>query len=272
VNIPQITVIEATKRIIYDGFKAAIAAGLPKESACMLVDDQYGQTVLLDATTNGYTVAYPLEKPGQDELEFEHQDYGKRIEGFQPAFCKVSVQYNPERGRNFNQVQITRLAELAQYLRSRSQSRLMVELLVPPEDAQIRKANEDFRAYEAEIRPALVVRAIKELHDADIRPDVWMLEGVEGREDCEKIAAAARSGGSDPVGCIVAGRGEDDERIRGWLTVAAPVSGFIGFSLGHDFWEPLWRWRAKTETREFAVADIARRYREFADFYEHARG
>ena len=75
--------------------------------------------------------------------------------------------------------------------------------------------------------------------------------------------------GRDKVGCIVLGRGEDDAKVHEWLTVAARVPGFIGFAVGRtDFWDPLVGWRAKKITREAAVAEIARRYREFADIFE----
>ena len=53
---------------------------------------------------------------------------------------------------------------------------------------------------------------------------------------------------------------------------AAGVKGFIGFAVGRtDFWEPLMAWRAKKSTREAAVGEIARRYREFVDIFEQAR-
>ena len=81
--------------------------------------------------------------------------------------------------------------------------------------------------------------------------------------------AAAPQGGRDKVGCIILGRGENDKKVREWLTTAAGVPGFIGFAVGRtDFWEPLVNWRAKKITREDAVAEIARRYREFVDIFE----
>jgi myo-inositol catabolism protein IolC len=36
-----------------------------------------------------------------------------------------------------------------------------------------------------------MVQAILELQDAGVEPDVWKIEGLERREDCEKIVAAA---------------------------------------------------------------------------------
>jgi myo-inositol catabolism protein IolC len=53
---------------------------------------------------------------------------------------------------------------------------------------------------------------------------------------------------------------------------AAGVPGFIGFAVGRtDFWEPLVNWPANKITREAAVAEIARHYREFVDIFESAR-
>ena len=83
--------------------------------------------------------------------------------------------------------------------------------------------------------------------------------------------AVAQRGGRGRVGCIVLGRGEDDAKVREWLTVASSVPGFIGFAVGRtDFWQPLVDWRAKTNPRE-AVNEIARRYREFVDLFAAAR-
>jgi glucose-6-phosphate isomerase len=116
------------------------------------------------------------------------------------------------------------------------------------------------------------VGAIRELQGAGVEPDVWKIEGLDRREDCERIVAAARRGGQDSVGCIVLGRGEDEKKVREWLTTAAGVSGFIGFAVGRtDFWEPLVGWRTRQTTRESAVAEIARRYREFVDIFEKGR-
>jgi len=84
--------------------------------------------------------------------------------------------------------------------------------------------------------------------------------------------AAARRGGRDQVGCIILGRGENDQKVREWLSTAATVPGFIGFAVGRtSFWDPLVQWRAKQITRDSAVAEIARRYREFVGIFENAR-
>jgi myo-inositol catabolism protein IolC len=105
-----------------------------------------------------------------------------------------------------------------------------------------------------------------------VEPDIWKVEGLDRSQDCEAIVATARRGGRDTVGCIILGRGEDDARVRDWLTTAASVPGFIGFAVGRTvFWDVLVAWRAQKTTREEAVATVARRYRGFVDVFEAAR-
>jgi myo-inositol catabolism protein IolC len=269
----QTAQIAATKQVIYDGFKDAVAAGVPKEKAGILVDEQFGAAILRDAAAEGYVTAYPAEKSGQEEFAFEYgEDFAKHIEAFRPTFCKVLVRYNPEADKTLNRRQTAHLSRLSDYLHTRSGSRFMFELLVPAEKAQLDKVKGDKKAYDHELRPRLMIEAIRQLQDAQVEPDVWKIEGLDRREDCEKIVAAARQGGRDRVGCIILGRGEDDKKVREWLMTAAGVPGFIGFAVGRtDFWEPLVNWRAKKITRDTAAAEIARRYREFVDIFENAR-
>jgi len=269
----QTAQIAAAKQVIYDGFKAAVAAGVPREKAAILVDEEFGAAILRDAAAEGYATACPAEKSGQAEFDFEYgDDFAQHIELFHPTFCKVLVRYNPEGDQALNRRQAARLTRLSEYLHAKSRSQFMFELLVPAEKAQLQRLNDDKKAYDLELRPRLMVGAIRELQDAGVEPDVWKIEGLDRREDCERIVAIARRGGRDRVGCIILGRGEDEKKVREWLTIAAGVPGFIGFAVGRtDFWEPLVGWRAKQTTREHAVAEIARRYREFVDIFEKGR-
>ena len=93
----QTAEIAAAKQVIYDGFKSAIAAGVPKEKAAILVDEQFGAAILRDAEQQGYTTACAAEKSGQEEFDFEYgADFARHIEAMHPTFCKVLVRYNPE--------------------------------------------------------------------------------------------------------------------------------------------------------------------------------
>jgi hypothetical protein len=74
------------------------------------------------------------------------------------------------------------------------------------------------------------------------------------------------------VGCIILGRGEDDQKVRQWLTTAAGVPGFIGFAVGRTtFWDALVSDRAGKIPRPTAVAQIAASYREWVGLFQKAR-
>jgi 5-dehydro-2-deoxygluconokinase len=146
------------------------------------------------------------------------------------------------------------------------------ELLVPPNPAQLQRLGNDQKAYDLQLRPALMIQAIDELQDSGVEADVWKIEGIERKEDCQKVVAAARRAGRDKVGCIILGRGEDDTKVRQWLTTAATVPGFIGFAVGRTtFWDPLVNYCAQKITRETAVAQISASYRTWVDLFENAR-
>ncbi len=268
----QTAEIAATKQVIYDAFQAAIAGGVPKDKAGILVDEQFGAAILRDAAKQGYTTACPAEKSGQDEFDFEYgEEFGQHIETFNPTFCKVLVRYNPEGDPTLNQRQAGRLKRLGDYLRGRGRL-YMFELLVPAEKSQLEFFGGDVKRYDRELRPELMVRAIQQLQDAAIEADVWKIEGLETKDDCAKVVAAARRNGRDQVGCIILGRGEDDKKVHSWLQTAATVPGFIGFAVGRTtFWDPLVELRAGKIKRPDAVARIAANFRQWVDVFEKAR-
>src|SRR5215470_18972700 len=231
-SVSQTEEIASTKQVVYDGFKAALQAGVTERKAGILVDEQFGAAILRDAAAHGYATACPAEKSGQEEFEFQFgEEFAKHIEAFHPTFCKVLVRYNPEGDRALNQRQAARLRRLCDYLHSNGGSKFMFELLVPAEKSQLDKFKGDKKLYDLELRPRLMAETITELQDAHVEPDVWKIEGLDRREDCEKIVAVARRSRRDNVGCIILGRGENDQKVREWLTTAATVDGFIGFAV-----------------------------------------
>jgi 5-dehydro-2-deoxygluconokinase len=261
--------ISAAKQVIYEGFQTAISGGAPKEHAAILVDEQFGAAILRDATRQGYMTACSVEKSGQKEFDFEYgEEFARHIEAFSPTFSKVLVRYNPEGDAAMNGRQAARLRRLSDYLHG-SGRLFMFELLVAAEPAQLERLHDDKNAYDLELRPKLMVQTLHELQAAGIEPDVWKVEGMDRHEDCVKLAAAAQREGREKVGCIILGRGSDNQKVREWLSMAAGVSGFVGLAVGRTtFWDPLVDWRANRIERAAAVEEIARRYRVWVDIFE----
>jgi myo-inositol catabolism protein IolC len=180
----------------------------------------------------------------------------------------VLVRYNPEGERALNQRQAGRLKRLSDFLHG-SGRKLMFELRVPAEPAQLARVGGDKKAYDRELRPGLMARAIRELQDGGVEPDLWKIEGLDRTQDCVDVVAAARRNGRNEVSCIILGRGEDEKKVEEWLRTAAAVPGFIGFAVGRTtFWDPLIAWRTNRTSREAAVAEIARRYRRWSDIFQ----
>lgn len=264
--------IASYKKIIFEGFMQAIAAGVPKEKAGILVDEQFGTEILKEAKAKGFMTACPAEKSGQDEFDFEFgNEFGAHINKFGPTFVKVLVRYNPASEAAMNRRQLERLKKLSDYCHTH-QSKFMFELLVPATKEQLGQVAGDNARYDKELRPNLMVQAMKEIQDFGIEADVWKLEGIETREDSLKVAQQAQVGGRKNVGVIVLGRGENAEKVKHWLRTAANVPGLIGFAVGRTiFWEPLKAAKDGKISRAEAAAQVAKNYKGFCDLWIEAR-
>src|SRR5688572_32982424 len=131
--------ISDAKSVIFEGFLKALDEGAPRDSAGMLVDEQFGADLARRAKKEGAILAMPVEKSGQDEFDFEYgDDFGAHIEEFDPHFSKVLVRFNPEGDAEMNRRQIERLKRLSDWLHERDR-KFLFELLVPAEDEQLEK-------------------------------------------------------------------------------------------------------------------------------------
>ena len=267
-NAEQTARISDAKMLIYEGAKRALDEGVTRESAGVLVDEQFGAEIARDAKATGLTLAMPVEKSGQDEFDFQYgEDFGAHIEDFDPAFNKVLVRYNPEADREMNARQTERLRRLGEWLHERDRL-FLFELLVPATPQQLEAVGGDESRWDTQERPKLMKTAIEELQAAGVEPDVWKIEGIDRREDCEMISAAARADGRDGVACVVLGRGADDAAVDHWLRMGSGVPGYIGFAIGRSiWWDPLKAFVDGNLGREEAAKQIAANYRRFIDVY-----
>src|SRR4051795_6406529 len=216
--------ITDSKHLIYEGMAKATEIGsVHPDQVGVLVDEQFGGSVPHDAKEKGLKLAMPVEKSGQNEFDFEYgDDFGAHIEKFDPDFSKVLVRYNPDDpDTEMNKRQLEKLKRLADWLHEHDR-KFLFELLVPATEAQLEQVGGDSDRYDAELRPELMRRAIADAQDAGVEVDIWKIEGVDDRSDCEMLAEQSRSGGRDGVVCVLLGRGASDEKVDHWLRQAAP--------------------------------------------------
>jgi len=265
----QTETIADAKRVIFEGFLTALGEGAPRDTGGLLVDEQFGSDVAKEAHKEGLLLAMPVEKSGQDEFDFDHgDDFGAHIEEFDPAFSKVLVRYNPEDDQEMNRRQSERLKRLSDWLHHNGR-KFLFELLVPGTKDQMQQVGGDSDRYDREVRPNLMLAAIRELLAQGIEPDIWKIEGLDKREDCEAIAQLVRSDGRSGVVCVVLGRGANDAVVDHWLRQGAGVPGYVGFAIGRTiWWDALEGYLAGDMTREDAAAQISANYRRFIATYQ----
>jgi myo-inositol catabolism protein IolC len=268
----QTAIIADAKHLIFEGMVQAIGAGADASVTGVLVDEQFGSTVPAEARERGLKLAMPAERSGQDTFDFQYGDqFGEHIERFDPDFTKVLVRYNPDGDAEGNREQLSKLRRLSDWLKQHDR-KFLFELLVPAEAAQLESVGGDGERYDAELRPALMRRAIEEIQGAGIEVDIWKIEGVDERSDCVMLVSAARAGGRDGVACVVLGRGADDAKVEHWLNEAAPVDGFVGFAIGRTiWWDPLKAYVDGKIERAAGARRIAENFLRFVAVYERAK-
>ena len=270
----QTETIADAKHLVFEGMvKAAGRGGVNPHVEAVLVDEQFGapRDIPQQAKDMGLKLAMPVEKSGQDTFDFEYgDDFGRHILEFDPDFSKVLVRYNPEDDPVVNREQAAKLKRLGDWLHDHDR-KFLFELLVPAEDSQLESVGGDTDRYDAELRPDLMRRAIIELQDAGVSPDIWKLEGVDERSDAQMLVDTSRRDGRDGVVCVLLGRGASEAKVNQWLRQAAPVEGFVGFAIGRSiWWDVLKGFLEGGAEREAAAEQIADNYLRFIEVYEEA--
>jgi myo-inositol catabolism protein IolC len=243
----QTRTISDAKHLIFEGMLVAGEKGLDEEASGVLVDEQFGGSIPSQAKENGFKLAMPVEKSGQNEFDFQYGEdgFGEHIEKFDPAFSKVLVRYNPDDpDTEMNKRQLERLESVGG----------------------------DADRYDTELRPELMRRAIEDCQDFGIEVDIWKIEGVDEQSDCEMLAQQTRKGeGREGVVCVVLGRGASDDKVDHWLRAGAPVEGYVGFAIGRSiWWDALKGFLSGDVAREDAAQQIADKYLRFVKTYQEA--
>jgi myo-inositol catabolism protein IolC len=270
-DVGQRAAMEAAKRLIYAGLASALSE-LPCGRGGVLVDERYGTPVIEAAHSDGVVLAVPAEHSGREWFEPEWgQDWLRHVEETRPDFVKVLVRDNPAFPREQRDQQLGSLRQVSEAL-GRLGVPLLYELLVPATDSQLAAAGGGAAAYDRDVRPGLVVQVIADNQAAGVEPSIWKVEGLETADAAGAVVTQMRAGGRDHVDAIVLGRDAPAERLDHWLTVAAPVDGFVGFAIGRSIWEEAIADHNQAKISEDeTVARIAGRYLDFARHYCAAR-
>jgi myo-inositol catabolism protein IolC len=258
----------AAKGVVTDALIEA-APQVSPDTPVLLIDHEYGGQFVPRAQAAGISVAMPVEESGQAELRFLADGHPERIiDACNPDYVKVLIRYNPAGDTAMNARQRGRLRELSDWLEGRPEQ-LMLELLVPPEPAQLAAVADDQSRFDRETRAGLTVQAIDQIAGDGLRPALWKIEGPESLQDAARIAEAVRSADPDAA-CLVLGRGADGAAVRRWLAIAAATDGFTGFAVGRTIWWDALKGFAGGGDAGAAVCAVTARYLDLVRCYRAA--
>ena len=269
-TVDEASRVSSMKDIIFDGFIEAKNSGISGGDPAILVDETFGLQVQQKAKEMGIKYAAPVEKSGQKVFDFEYGDaFGEKIIEVDADFIKILVRWNPNDDIETREVQGKRIKILSDWIEE-NERKFLLEFLVPATDEQLISVDGDQSRYDSEIRPKLAVQVVEEMREKGADPDIWKIEGLDTKEDCEKVATSIKDGGREDVIAVVLGRGANDEKVNQWLRAGSSVDGYKGFAIGRSiFWNSLKGWHEDQKSREEAVSEIAESYLSFISVYQN---
>lgn len=268
----QVGKLKKYKKIIFRGFYHVYKQSPHPDYLGILIDEHLGMGIIKSAKRKKILLALPAEKSGEKVFQFIHgEDFSKPLDRLRPNFAKALVWYNPADKKN-NVIAKEKLKQLSDFCRA-SGLKLIIELLVGATKEQLEAVKNKPERFDAEIRPALMVGAIKELQDHGIEPDIWKIEAVSKKDDWQKIIAQVQNNAErSEVKIIVLGRGEDKKKVLAWLRLAAKFPAIIGFAVGRTvFANPLVRYHKRQIDKKQAINTIANNFLSLIKLWEKSR-
>jgi myo-inositol catabolism protein IolC len=142
--------------------------------------------------------------------------------------------------------------------------KFLLEVLVTPTEQQLKDVGGNSERYDIETRPNLTAKAIEELQNASVEPDIWKIEGMENEDSYKVVALQAQKGERENVGIVILGRAENQEKVEKWIKAGNKIEGVIGFAVGRTiFWNPLTEYKNGKIEKEKVIETISNNFLHF---------
>jgi myo-inositol catabolism protein IolC len=219
------------KKIIFEGFLTT-----NNKNSAILVDEELGSEIITEAKKKEIPFFFTLEKSGQPTLELEYEDTEKKLQTINPYGAKILIRYqNP-----FTEKELEKLKYVSDIC-EKQKIPFLLEILAPEEQR---------------------VKAVQEAMNYNIKPRFWKMEGGS-YETMKNLSDTVDSS------IVVLGRGAEEEQVKEWISIAAPLVNVIGFAVGRTiFCPPLEKYYKKTISREEAVTEVAQRFQNLIETFE----
>ena len=190
----QTAIIADAKHLIFEGMLQAVGAGADASATGVLVDEQFGSTVPAEAHEKGLKLAMPAERPARTCSTSSTATTSASTSCVRSRLHQGAGALQPRGRRAENSEQLGKLKRLSDWLK-RTTASSCSSCWCPPRTLSSRPSAATATATTPSC-PQLMRRAIAEIQDAGIVVDVWKIEGVDERSDCEMLVEQARAAGA----------------------------------------------------------------------------
>jgi len=239
------------KHIVWEGFlkaRTTLSSSRTRGSSklAILVDEEFGATILKDATRKKIPFALSVEKSGQQLFDFEYgKTFGAHIKKWKPAYAKALVRYNVQDIKD-NHTQNARLKVLSDFCK-KSGVPFMIEPLMTGTGSRFEQ----------------LAQTVKEMTAAGVSPALWKVEAMDTAAQWKQLRALTAA----PI--IFLGRGDTKAHVEKWLKTAAKSGTVDGFAIGRTiFLNALMDFRDKKLTRVQTVETIAKNLTYFINLWK----
>ncbi|MBI4281094.1 DUF2090 domain-containing protein [Candidatus Uhrbacteria bacterium] len=237
--------VTALKEIVFKGFLEARRKSKDAKHLAILIDEEFGTSIISLAKKLGISLAVPVEKSGQKIFTLEFgKKFGLHLKKIKPNFAKVLIRYDVAKKKD-NRFQRSRLKIVSDFCKKQKLN-LIIEVLLTGRGSKLKQ----------------LTSMIKEMQEADIRPTLWKLEGLQSANAWKKASQQTKAS------LLMLGRGASKTQVSSWVKTAAKSGVVNGFAIGRTiFFDPLKAYLNKKITVPTASRQIANNFLYFLNLW-----
>jgi myo-inositol catabolism protein IolC len=247
---------------------AGASAGAATSELAVLLDERAGAEVAREAEDRGFAIILAADDRSQERFVLAHdEDFGHRIEDLDPTLTAVRVRWHPDDAPEIKKSRALGLTKVGAWLHETDRA-LLIELDVPPTDADLASVDGDLDRYRRQTHPAHVRAAIRGIRELGVEADLWAVGGAPDAAEAAALGELVRDAGRDAVSVLLSDPAAGDEVIRACASAAA----YRGVVFGPELWAAELRANLDGEgTREDAARAIGDRFAHIIDLYTAAQ-
>ncbi|MFF7195801.1 2-deoxy-5-keto-D-gluconate 6-phosphate aldolase domain-containing protein [Streptomyces sp. NPDC008079] len=264
------------KDLAFDALVRTIAeGGTDPANLGVLIDEEYGERTIPRVREAGCCLVLPVEESRSPVFDINTgefvltggDDFAARLDALGPDMVKALIVHNPELPAGRRARQTARARQVLDWCQANRRP-FMLEMLVPPTDAQLAAEGGDKERWQRAHHTELLLRTVSEYQDAGVWPHVWKLEPLAAEADYAVVADHCRAGAPYPTSLVLLGGGADMDAVAEWVRQIRGVDGYIGFAIGRSLWIDAFDGYLRGDLdEEQVVASIAGRLRRLVTAY-----